>query len=105
MGLAAGASTERLVHGHRGHNQPVYLFGTSKAYMTSQNHSYVVSKQTLPEDWKPWFVNVNDGSIEGIEHLEKPFKAVQFHPEAAGGPCDTQWIFDDFVKSIEMNKN
>jgi carbamoyl-phosphate synthase small subunit len=105
MGLSAGAKTERLVHGHRGHNQPVCLFGTNKAYMTSQNHSYVVSKDSLTEDWRPWFINVNDGSIEGIEHSEKPFRAVQFHPEAAGGPCDTQWIFDDFVKSIELNKN
>ena len=104
MGLAAGATTERLVHGHRGHNQPVYMFGTNKAYMTSQNHGYVVSKQTLPEEWKPWFINVNDGSIEGIAHIEKPFWGVQFHPEAAGGPCDTQWIFDDFIKTVQRGQ-
>ncbi|MBN1115127.1 MAG: glutamine-hydrolyzing carbamoyl-phosphate synthase small subunit [Oligoflexia bacterium] len=100
LALSAGASTKRLVHGHRGHNQPVYLFGSKKGYMTSQNHGYVVTKESLPEDWTPWFINANDESIEGIRHVEKPFRGVQFHPEAAGGPCDTQWIFSEFIGSI-----
>ena len=104
MALSAGATTERLLHGHRGHNQPVYLFGTNKAFMTSQNHGFVVSKQSLPEEWKPWFINANDETVEGITHIDKPFRGVQFHPEAAGGPCDTQWIFDEFIRAIKTGE-
>ena len=105
MALAAGANTVRMQHPHRGHNKPVYLFGTLKGYMTSQNHGFVVEKESLLQGWKPWFVDANDETLEGIKHEELPFWAVQFHPEAAGGPYDTQWLFDDFIDMAKKIKN
>ena len=100
LSLAAGATTKRMTYGHRSHNQPVYLVGTRKGYMTSQNHGYVVQDHTLPDDWEVWFRNVNDHSIEGIRHLHKPFRSIQFHPEASGGPRDTGWIFEEILSEI-----
>ena len=93
LSLAAGANTTRMAYGHRSHNQPVYQVGTRKGYITSQNHGYVVEESSLPEDWEPWFRNVNDQTNEGIKHKTKPFRSVQFHPESCGGPRDTSWIF------------
>ncbi len=98
LALAAGAQTTRMPYGHRSHNQPVYLAGTRKGFITSQNHGYVVDAKTLPDEWESWFLNVNDQTIEGIKHKTKPFRSAQFHPEAAGGPRDTGWIIDDFIK-------
>ena len=72
--------------------------------MTSQNHGYAVSHETLPDDWKPWFVNANDGTCEGIRHLSRPFLGVQFHPEATPGPVDTAFLFDEFLKVIKRSK-
>jgi carbamoylphosphate synthase small subunit len=60
----------------------------------------MVDLQSLPSDWEPWFVNANDQTIEGIRHKSRPFKSVQFHPEAAGGPRDTGWIIEQFVKEL-----
>ena len=100
LALAAGAKTERLRYGHRSHNQPVYTPGSKRGYLTSQNHGYVVRGDTIPEGWAPWFVNANDGSIEGLRHESKPFYSVQFHPEAAAGPRDTSWIFHDFLSGV-----
>jgi carbamoyl-phosphate synthase small subunit len=104
LSLAAGAKTKRLEHGHRGHNQPVFDCENQKGYMTSQNHGYVVDESSIPEEWTPWFKNANDGSIEGVKHLTKHFWGVQFHPEAAGGPNDTSWIFDQFLEKLEAEK-
>jgi len=100
LSLAAGASTYRMPYGHRSHNQPVYLVGSRKAFMTSQNHGFVVDDSTLPNDWEPWFRNANDQTIEGIKHKSKPFRSVQFHPESAGGPRDTGWIIEEFVAEV-----
>lgn len=100
LSLAAGATTDRMAYGHRSHNQPVCQVGTRRGYITSQNHGYVVNASSLPKEWEPWFVNVNDQTIEGIRHREKPFKSVQFHPEAAGGPRDTAWIIAQFVSEV-----
>lgn len=100
LSLAAGASTKRMAYGHRSHNQPVYEVGTRKGYMTSQNHGYVVIEDSLPEPWLPWFRNVNDDSLEGIRHESKPFRSVQFHPEASGGPQDTAWIFKQALAEV-----
>lgn len=100
LALAAGAETIRMQYGHRSHNQPVQLVGTRKGFITSQNHGYVVDDATLPEGWQPWFVNANDETIEGIRHVSKPFRSVQFHPEAAGGPRDTGWIIEQFVREV-----
>ena len=84
--------------GHRGHNQPCVEVGTGRCYITSQNHGFAVDENTLPEGWHPWFRNANDGSNEGIRHATKPFLSVQFHPEAAPGPDDTAFLFDDFLR-------
>jgi carbamoyl-phosphate synthase small subunit len=103
LGLAAGADTYKLKYGHRGHNQPCNELGTKRCYITSQNHGYAVDTDTLPEDWRQWFVNDNDGTNEGLIHISKPFFAAQFHPEASPGPDDTEFIFDMFVRALAPN--
>jgi len=97
LARAAGAKTYKLKYGHRSHNQPVQQVGTTKCYITSQNHGYAVDASTLPADWEPLFVNMNDGSNEGIRHKTNPWFSAQFHPEACSGPTDTEWMFDEFV--------
>jgi carbamoyl-phosphate synthase small subunit len=97
LALAAGAETYKLKYGHRGQNQPCVLRGSKRCFITSQNHGYAVDEKTLPDDWLPWFFNANDGTNEGIRHRSKPFLGVQFHPEASPGPCDTDFLFDEFV--------
>lgn len=101
LALAAGADTFKLKYGHRGHNQPCNELGTKRCYITSQNHGYAVDSSTLPEDWREWFVNDNDGTNEGIIHISKPFFASQFHPEASPGPDDCEFIFDMFVRALK----
>lgn len=100
MGLAAGAKTYKLKFGHRGHNQPAINVQNKKCYITSQNHGYAVDYKTLPDEWQMNYQNLNDGSCEGIKHKTKPFLAVQFHPEAFGGPTDTEFIFDEFINEM-----
>jgi carbamoyl-phosphate synthase small subunit len=100
MSLAAGATTYKLKFGHRGHNQPCMDMSSGKCYITSQNHGYAVDKGTLPKDWNVYFTNLNDGSVEGIIHKSKPFFSVQFHPEAAPGPTDTEFLFEKFTESL-----
>jgi len=100
LALAAGAKTYKLPFGHRAHNQPCMYLETERCYLTSQNHSYAVDDQTLPVDWKVIFRNLNDQSVEGIEHNTLPYFAVQFHPESAPGPLDTQWLFKKFYDSL-----
>ena len=101
LARAAGAKTYKLKYGHRSHNQPVQQVGTTKCYITSQNHGYAVDDTTLPDDWEPLFVNMNDGSNEGIRHKTHPWFSAQFHPEACSGPTDTEWMFDEFVKTLK----
>lgn len=98
LALAAGAETYKLAFGHRSQNQPCVLRGTKRCFITSQNHGYAVDEETLPADWLPWFSNANDGTNEGIRHCSKPFKGVQFHPEASPGPSDTEFLFDEFLR-------
>ncbi len=101
LSIAAGATTFKLKYGHRSHNQPALMVGTDRAVITSQNHGFAVDTTTLDEGWEPYFVNLNDGTSEGIRHRTKPFFSVQFHPEASGGPVDTEFLFDDFIQNIE----
>jgi carbamoyl-phosphate synthase small subunit len=100
MALASGADTYKLKYGHRSHNQPVIKVGTDKAYITSQNHGYAVDNNTLGKDWEPLFININDNTNEGMKHKTKPFFSTQFHPEASGGPTDTDYLFDEFIGNI-----
>ena len=100
LARAVGAQTYKLKYGHRSHNQPVQRVGTTQCFITSQNHGYAVDDSTLPADWEPLFVNMNDGSNEGIHHKTKPWFSAQFHPEACSGPTDTEWMFDEFVKLV-----
>ena len=100
LGKAAGASIVKLKYGHRSHNQPVRMVGSDKCYITSQNHGYAVDSSTLPSDWEELFVNMNDGSNEGIRHKTNPWFSAQFHPEADGGPLDTEFLFDKFVELL-----
>lgn len=96
LALAAGADTYKLKFGHRSQNQPCLEKGTKRCYITSQNHGFAVDIRSLPKGWIPWFTNANDGTNEGIRHVSKPFYGVQFHPEAAPGPTDTDFLFDRF---------
>ena len=100
MALAAGAATYKLKYGHRSHNQPVRLIGTDRCFISSQNHGFAVDVSSLREDWEPLFVNLNDGTNEGIRHRSKPFFSAQFHPEASSGPVDTEFLFDEFISKL-----
>ena len=100
LAKAGGAKTFKLKYGHRSHNQPVRMAGTEKCFITSQNHGYAVDNNTLGDDWEPLFLNMNDGTNEGIRHNRLPFFSAQFHPEAASGPTDTEFLFDTFIDMI-----
>jgi carbamoyl-phosphate synthase small subunit len=100
MALASGAETYKLKYGHRSHNQPVIMTGTDRAYITSQNHGFAVDNQSLNKDWQALFININDNTNEGMKHVSRPFFSTQFHPEASGGPTDTDFLFDVFMDNI-----
>ena len=103
LALARGAATSKLKYGHRGGNHPVKNLETGRVYITSQNHGYAVEAQSLPSFAKMSFMNVNDGTCEGVKYCDIPAFSVQFHPEACGGPKDTNFLFDDFIKLMEKN--
>jgi carbamoyl-phosphate synthase small subunit len=105
MALASGADTYKLKYGHRSHNQPVLQVGTNRAFITSQNHGFAVDNKTLPIEWEPLFININDQTNEGMIHKTKPFFSTQFHPEASGGPTDTAFLFDEFINNIKACKS
>ena len=99
--LAAGAKTSKMKYGHRGANQPVTDFATGRTFITSQNHGYAVLGATLPRGvGRVSHVNANDKTCEGIEYLQWNCFTVQFHPEASGGPRDTEFLFDRFLQNI-----
>ena len=100
LSKAAGATIYKLKYGHRSHNQPVRMLGTNRCFITTQNHGYAVDSHTLPSDWEPLFVNMNDGSNEGVRHNKYPWFSAQFHPEACAGPVDTEFLFDEFAKAL-----
>jgi carbamoyl-phosphate synthase/aspartate carbamoyltransferase len=101
LALAAGATTSKMKYGNRGQNIPCTDMQTGRCYITSQNHGYAVDVDSLPAEWHELFVNANDGSNEGIAHRTLPFFSVQFHPESAPGPRDTEFLFSKFLDSIK----
>ena len=104
MALATGASTYKLKYGHRGGNHPVEDLETGRVYISSQNHGYAVDAESLdPNVAKPAFVNVNDGTNEGLKYVGKNIFTVQYHPEACPGPQDSSYLFDRFLKMMEVN--
>jgi len=100
LARAAGAETLKMKFGNRGHNIPCTNVLSGKCYITSQNHGYAVNAETLPTGWDELFVNANDHSNEGIRHANRPYFSVQFHPESAPGPRDTEFLFDTFISTI-----
>lgn len=100
LARAAGAKTTKLKFGNRGHNIPCTSMVTGKCHITSQNHGFAVDSKTLPSEWQELFVNANDGTNEGIMHVNKPYFSVQFHPESTPGPRDTEFLFDVFIQTI-----
>lgn len=107
MALASSGNTYKLKYGHRSQNQPVKDLKSGKCYITTQNHGFAVDTKTLEGGWEPWFINLNDKTNEGIIHTKFPFFSTQFHPEAAPGPTDTEWIFDYFIEETKkwLKKN
>lgn len=104
LALSHGFETTKLKYGHRGANQPVKNIFTGRVYITSQNHGYAVKSDSIDEKKaRLWFENANDNTCEGIIYKNKPVCSVQFHPEACGGPLDTVFLFDDFIKEIESH--
>lgn len=98
LALTAGARTYKLGYGHRSQNQPVIDRLSRRAYVTTQNHGYAVDTSSIPAGWIPWFENLNDGTNEGLWHKNLPLLSTQFHPEAAPGPVDTGFVFDEFKR-------
>ncbi|KAK6001103.1 hypothetical protein QM012_003186 [Aureobasidium pullulans] len=101
LARASGAETIKMKYGNRGHNIPCTNLISGKCYITSQNHGYAVDSRTLTQDWSELFVNANDGSNEGIRHISRPYFSVQFHPESAPGPQDTENLFDVFLDAVQ----
>ena len=104
LALAIGARTVKLKYGNRAHNIPALDMSTGRCHITSQNHGYAVDASTLPSDWKPYFVNLNDSSNEGMIHKTRPIFSTQFHPEAKGGPLDSSYLFDIYLDSVRKYK-
>lgn len=103
MALAHGFKTEKMKYGHHGANHPVKNLDTGRVYISTQNHNYVIKEDSIdPKIARVWFKNVNDQTIEGIEYLNENIKTVQFHPEACAGPLDTDALFDEFMKMMEV---
>ena len=102
MALATGAETRKMRFGHRGANHPVKDLDAGRVFITSQNHGYVVTAESVkPEVAQVSHINVNEGSVEGLRYTNGNVYTVQFHPEASPGPKDTEYLFDRFVRRME----
>ncbi len=105
LALANGGDTEKMKYGHRGANHPVKDLKTGKVYISTQNHGYMVKEESLDRRIaEVSFINVNDGTVEGVHYLGKNVQTVQFHPEACAGPLDTDYLFDVFMNMMEVSK-
>jgi len=105
MALSQGMGTHKLKYGHRGVNQPVKDLSTGRVYITSQNHGYAVTTESINQSIaEPWFINVNDNTCEGLKYKAAKAFSVQFHPEASAGPTDTAFLFDLFINAMEENR-
>ena len=104
LALSQGGKTYKLKYGHRGGNQPVKDLATGRVYVSTQNHGYAVDNNTIPQNAEVTFINVNDGTCEGINYKSSNVFSVQFHPEACAGPLDTGYLFDRFMENMEGRK-
>jgi carbamoyl-phosphate synthase small subunit len=104
LGYAFGGKTFKLKFGHRGGNQPVQDLRTGKVTITSQNHGFAVDPDSLPANVEVTHLNLNDHTVEGIRHRSEPVFSVQYHPEAAPGPNDASYFFDQFAELIERTR-
>ncbi len=105
LGYAFGGKTSKLKFGHHGGNQPVKDLATGRVAITAQNHGFAVDADSLPPEIAVSHVNLNDNTVEGLRHRELPVFSVQYHPEAAPGPHDAAYFFEDFGKMIDEHKN
>ena len=104
ISLACGAKTKKMFQGHRGANHPVKNMLTKKVEITSQNHGFVVTEESIPKSIKVTHKSLFDGTVEGIEHRSKNIFSVQYHPEASPGPHDSHYLFQKFIEMINKNK-
>jgi carbamoyl-phosphate synthase small subunit len=105
LALANGGDTTKMKYGHRGANHPVKDLGSGRVYISTQNHGYMVKEESISaEVAEVSFINVNDKTVEGLHYLGKNVFSVQFHPEACAGPMDSEFLFDEFINMMEVQK-